>query len=132
MHSGPFWDGLVTLEFPQGEETGIPWFGRSIGCLSPGAPRATPWNLPSWLLGWPLGNLNKFLPADPPPGRLPSISVTWGACYKSSLSLILPLDQGEEGKQSGKEAARTWRCLKRWTPQSNTVSLSTIHSWNSS
>ena len=38
MHSRLFWDGLVALEFPQGEETGSPWFGRSISCLSPGAP----------------------------------------------------------------------------------------------
>ena len=43
----------------------------------------------------PLGNLNKFLPADPPSGRLPLLSVTLGACHKSSPSLTLPLDQGE-------------------------------------
>ena len=27
-----FQDGLVALEFPQGEETGSPWFGRSNSC----------------------------------------------------------------------------------------------------
>ena len=32
---------------------------------------------------------------DPPSGRLPSLSVTWGAHHKSSLSLTLSLDQGE-------------------------------------
>ena len=41
-HSRLFWDGLVALEFLQGEETGSPWFGRSIVCLSP----------------WPLGQLH--------------------------------------------------------------------------
>ena len=58
-------------------------------------PRATPLSLPSWLLGWPLGSLNKFLPVDPPYGRLPSLSVAWGAHHKSGLSLTLPLNQGE-------------------------------------
>ena len=29
--------GLVALEFPQGEETSSPWFGRIIGSLSSGA-----------------------------------------------------------------------------------------------
>ena len=38
IHSRLFWDGLVALEFPQAEESGSPWFGRSIVCLSPGAP----------------------------------------------------------------------------------------------
>ena len=36
-HSRLLQDGLVALEFPQGEETGSPWFGRIIGHLSSGA-----------------------------------------------------------------------------------------------
>ena len=95
MHSRLFRDGLVALEFPQGEETSSPWFGRSISCLSPGALGATLWSLPSWLLGWPLGSPNKSLPVDPPSGRLPSLSVAWGVHHKSCLSLTLPLNWGE-------------------------------------
>ena len=72
MYSRHFKDALIALEFPQGEETGSPWFGRSIGCMSPGT---TPWSLPSQPLGWPLGSLNKSLPAGPPSGRLPLLSV---------------------------------------------------------
>ena len=53
----------------------------------------------SQLLGWPLGNLNKSLPADPPSGRLPLLSVTWGVCHKSSLSLALPLNQRESSQE---------------------------------
>ena len=94
MHSRLFWDGLVALEFPQGKETGSLWFGRSF--LGSGS---TPWSLSSWLLGQPLGCLNKSLPADLPSGRLPSLSVTWGDCHKSDFSLTLPLDQKESGQE---------------------------------
>ena len=95
-HSRLFWDGLVALEFPQGgklvalgwEEY---WLPESWG------PGSIPWSLPSWLLSWPLGSLNKSLPVDPPSGRLPSLSVTWGDCHKSNLSLTLPVNQGESG-----------------------------------
>ena len=34
MHGWHFQDGLVTLEFPQGEETGGPWIWSIISCLS--------------------------------------------------------------------------------------------------
>ena len=53
--------------------------------------------------------------------------------------LVTPtFPQGEEassplgGKWSGKEAAKTCKCLERQTPQSVMVSLSSIHNWNSS
>ena len=50
------------------------------------------------LLGWPLGSLNKSLPADLPSGRLPLLLVTWGSHHKSSPSVTLPLNQGESGQ----------------------------------
>ena len=37
MHHRPLQGWLVAFECPQLEETGSPWFGRSIGCLSLGA-----------------------------------------------------------------------------------------------
>ena len=99
MHSRLFYDGLVALEFPQREETGRPRFWRSIGHLSFGATGQLYGVFFLWLLRWPLVNLNKSLPADPPSGRLPSLSVTWGVCHKSNLSLTLPLGQGENSQE---------------------------------
>ena len=92
MHSRLYRDGLVALEFSQGEETGSPWFGRSIGCLNPGALGQLHGVL---LLRWPLGSLNKSLPADLPSGWLPLLSVAWEDHHKSDLSLTLPLNWGE-------------------------------------
>ena len=51
----------------------------------------------SWVA---LGNLSKFLPADPPSGRLPSLSIAWEVCHKSDLPLTLPLNQGESNQGS--------------------------------
>ena len=53
------------------------------------------YSLLSWPPRWPLGSLHKFLPANPPSGRLPLLSITWEVCHKSSLPLTLPLNQGE-------------------------------------
>ena len=105
MHRRLLQDGLVALEFPQGEETGSPWFGRIISCLS---------SLPSQLLGWCLSSLSKFLPADLPSDRLPSLSVTWEAHHKSDLSLTLPLDQGESNQ--GRKLLKPGDALKDGCP----------------
>ena len=53
IHRRLFGDGLVALEFPQGEETGSPWFGRSISCLCPGPPGQLHGVFPLSLLGGP-------------------------------------------------------------------------------
>ena len=37
MYSRLFWEGLIALEFIQGEEASTPWFGGIIGSLSSGA-----------------------------------------------------------------------------------------------
>ena len=95
MHGQRFRDGLVALEFPQGEETGSPWFWRIISCLSPRALGRAPWNLLSQLLRQPLDSQNKSLPVGPPSGKPPLLLVTWGVCHRSSLSLTLSLDPGE-------------------------------------
>ena len=98
MYSVLFQEGLVALEIPQGEETSSPWFGRIISSLSSGALRQLYRVFFSWPLRWPLGNLSKFLPVDPPSGRLPLLSITWEVCHKSGLSLTLLLNQGESNQ----------------------------------
>ena len=98
MHSWHFQDGLVALEFPQGEETGSPWFWRIIGCLSPWAPGQLHGIFFLSFSGWPLGSQNKSLPVGPPSGRPPLLLVAWGAHHKSSPSLTLPLNQGESSQ----------------------------------
>ena len=61
--------------------------------------RETPWSLPSWLLGWPLGSQNKSLLVGLPLDRPPSLLVARGVCHKSSLSLTLPFNQGESSQE---------------------------------
>ena len=58
VHSRLFLEWLITLEFPQGEETSSPWLWEIISSLGSEAlgPSEPPW--------WPLGNLSMSSPAD--------------------------------------------------------------------
>ena len=88
-----------TLHFPHWEETGSPWFRKEHQLPESWGLGATPWSLPSQPLRQPLGSQNKSLLAGLPSDRPPLLLVAWGVCHKSSLSLTLPLDQGESSQE---------------------------------
>ena len=70
------------------------------------------------------------LPMVLPSGRLPLLSITWEVCHRSDPSSVPLLYLGESGLE--RKAASICKCLERWMPQSDIVSLSVICNWNSS
>ena len=96
---GIFRMGWLPLSFLRGKKLVALGLGGVSVAWSLGA---TPWILPSWLLRWPLCSLNKSLPVDPPLGRLPSLSVTWGACHKKQSLFTSATWSGESGQERKK------------------------------
>ena len=96
--AGFFQEWLVTLRFPQGQETGSPQFGGTISSLGFWGLRATLSNLPSQPPWQPLGSLSMSSPADLPSGRLPLLLITGEVCHRSNLSSTPPHNLGENNQ----------------------------------
>ena len=96
VYSRLFWEWLVTLKFPQGEETSSPWFGGHQQ-FEFWSLRATLSNLPFQPPWQPLGNLSMSSPVVLPLGRLPLLLITWEVHCRSDPSSTLPHDLRENG-----------------------------------
>ena len=105
-----FKSGWLPLSFLRGKKLVVLGLGghQQFGFWSFGATLS---NLPSQAPWQPLGNLSMFSLVDLPSGRLPLLLITWKVCHRNDPSSAPPHNLG--GKQSGKEVAKTCKCLER-------------------
>ena len=95
-HQHPF---LIDVPSRQQKKLVVLGLGGPLAVWTLELPEKTLLNLASQPPWQPLGNLNMFLPVDPPPTRLPLLLIAWEVHHRSDPSSVLLHDLGENGQR---------------------------------